>query len=414
MIVRESSDNYRQCIKVCGIWRRYFSSRPHYWKTLDLLGARRDVRKSTLTSYLNWAQKQVTHLQLGSRLKIESTELCTLMMKACPNLRVLRIEDRNRVVSHPLVLVAPKLERLTHLHLNCRTNMETVTSLIQKLYSLEVLECSNIDWAKETGMLNWEAERFSDSRPNLKRLILGAGANQMNNLRHLNLESLGYTVRNLEELALHGWYRAVEAGTVELSSYGFKKLTNLVFNHCGLVALPKVPPTLTSITIARAPRLRNFENAVWPNIETIKISELAFLNEDILREILENNVKQPGQLKSLQIDRCAIKITPAEIASIIDVSGITSLSLSYLTDESSFEFKKYTSLTELDIKNTFITGIGLVNIAKTAPTLEVIDISGCGEIGYDAIDYVRENVGLNIINMRVPESKGGKVVRQPY
>src|SRR5690606_30773223 len=94
-----------------------------------------------------------------------------------------------------------------------------------------------------------------------------------------------------------------------------------------------------------------------------------------------------------------------ELASLIDVSNITSLTLSSLTDEYSLEFGKYVSLKELNVRCTFISGIGLVNIAKTIGALEVMDISGCENVGSDAADYVR-NMGIKVINVKMELNKG--------
>lgn len=80
-------------------------------------------------------------------------------------------------------------------------------------------------------------------------------------------------------------------------------------------------------------------------------------------------------------------------------------------DQVSKELGRLKALKKLDVANTRVTGIGVLNlVGKSENTIEWLCLDGCESVGRDVVQLVR-GMGISVSHRFTGDLKGGKKIR---
>lgn len=220
---------------------------------------------------------------------------------------------------------------------------------------------------------------------------------------------------NVKSARITKWRSAASVGIIDFSSWS--ELAYLDINKTRFTSIPKFPSTLIHLNVEEIKTLgiNDFENLPkdyfqFPNLEHLSVDGSDFA-------IALNEMADPGllsgSLMTLNIGDSSHfgrehpyqtwpKAMPASS------STLRTLSLRLQTELREKTIIKmlcqYPNLKEVDLAHTGITGSTLVVLFERENRPEFIDLEGCDDCYYDAVEAARET-GIEVLHELAPKKK---------
>lgn len=185
-----------------------------------------------------------------------------------------------------------------------------------------------------------------------------------------------------------------------------------------LELLPLLPPAVQKLDLSENPNLictlADIAASPLPNLEFFSIGSNPKIKNGIILALLEPSLEH-RRLRVLKMNMCPrldfdsldwlLDLGHGEMLEELAVAGNFTFG-----DQVSKELGKVKALKRLDVSNTRISGIGVLNLlSRSGNAIEWLCLDGCEHVGHDAVQKFR-GMGISVSH-RLGDTRGGKRIR---
>lgn len=384
-------------------WRNFLINSSKTYVELDFSSAKKPLSRSTVMLAAQHTQNNVRKA-VFNRLEFRGVQPLIHLATLNPGLTELQLLGYEQPL--PVVDIVKHTENLRKLIIKSAVRTQVISQILAQCRSLECFECFDVD---HMGFRGWTFENKS----NLKRLYL-----------RIVKEEYQPSDQMLPALVAH----LPELRELEVSEYGPRQtdqldltaaphLTVLRLRKVAITVLPLLPRTIKHLTLARLPNLNIVPDDILksplPALQELDLSYNPNIRKNTLLLLLDS-----VSPRKLVLDMCPRLDFGAVDWLLPCGSKLEELSVvgnSTFGDSVSKEMAGFKMLKRLDIGNTKITGIGLLNLIRMSQKegswggLQYVGCDMCEGVGHDAVDVARK-MGVTVSHRMLTEY-GGKKVR---
>lgn len=185
-----------------------------------------------------------------------------------------------------------------------------------------------------------------------------------------------------------------------------------------LELLPLLPPAIQKLDLSENPNLfctlENITASPLPNLEYLSVGSNPKIKNGILLALLEPSLEH-HRLRVLKMNMCP-RLDFDSLDWLLDLGhgeNLEELAVAgnfTFGDQVSKELGRVKVLKRLDVSNTRISGIGVLNLlSRSESTIEWVCLDGCEYVGHDAVQKFK-GMGVSVSH-RLGAARGGKRIR---